>query len=187
MNKKDIRDILKTAISLFLICAVAAGLLAAVNSVTSPKIAANAAETENEARKGVLSAAEDFEEKTLDDGTVYYEGTAGGNTVGYVFTVSSAGYGGEIKLTVGVNSDGAVTGLTVLSINETPGLGMNAKKESFISQYIGKSGNLSVVKNQTPGDGEILAITSATITSKAVTNAVNDALSLFTRVSGQEG
>lgn len=187
MNKKDMRDIVKTAISLFLICAVAAGLLAAVNSVTAPKIAANAAQAENEARKGVLPAAEDFAEKTLDDGTVYYEGAAEGKTVGYVFTVSSAGYGGEIKLTVGINSDGAITGLTILSINETPGLGMNAKKESFISQFTGKSGKLSVVKNKTPGDGEILAIASATITSKALTNAVNDALTLYTRVSGQEG
>lgn len=187
MKKRDIKDILKTAISLFLICAVAAGLLAAVNSVTAPKITANAEKTENEARKGVLPEAESFEEKTLEDGTVYYEGIANGTAAGYVFTVSSAGYGGEIKLTVGVNSEGAVTGLTILSINETPGLGMNAKKESFISQYIGKSGNLSVVKNQTPGDSEILAITSATVTSKAVTSAVNDALTLFARVTEQEG
>ena len=64
---------------------------------------------------------------------------------------------------------------------------MNAKKESFISQFTGKSGKLSVVKNKTPGDSEILAITSATVTSKALTNAVNDALTLYTRVSGQEG
>ena len=199
MNKKDMRDIVKTAISLFLICAVAAGLLAAVGRLDLQLLALFAGDlpalqveepqgqAENEARKGVLPAAEDFAEKTLDDGTVYYEGTAEGNTVGYVFTVSSAGYGGEIKLTVGINSDGAVTGLTILSINETPGLGMNAKKEAFISQFTGKSGKLSVVKNKTPGDGEILAITSATITSKALTNAVNDALTLYTRVSGQEG
>lgn len=187
MNKRDIRDIFKTAISLFVICAVAAGLLAAVNSVTESKIAANAAETANEARKGVLPAADNFEEKTLDDGTVYYKGTSDGETSGYVFTVSSSGYGGEIELTVGINSDGAVTGLTILSINETPGLGMNAKKDSFISQYIDKSGSLSVVKNKTPGNSEILAITSATVTSKAVTNAVNNALSLYSRVTGQEG
>ena len=187
MNKRDIRDIFKTAISLFVICAVAAGLLAAVNSVTESKIAANAAETANEARKGVLPAADNFEEKTLDDGTVYCKGTSDGETSGYVFTVSSSGYGGEIELTVGINSDGAVTGLTILSINETPGLGMNAKKDSFISQYIDKSGSLSVVKNKTPGNSEILAITSATVTSKAVTNAVNNALSLYSRVTGQEG
>ncbi len=154
--------------------------------MTEPQIAANAAATANEARKGALPAAENFAEKTLDDGTVYYEGESGGETAGYVFTVSSAGYGGEIELTVGINSDGAVTGLTILSINETPGLGMNAKKDSFISQFLGKSGKLSVVKNKTPANGEILAITSATVTSKAVTNAVNDALSLYSRVSGQE-
>lgn len=187
MNKKDIRDIFKTAISLFLICAIAAGLLAAVNSVTAPKISANSAETENEARKAVLPGSTDFEEKKLDDGTVYFVGSSGTEQTGYVFTVSSSGYGGEIKLTVGVDNDGAVTGLTILSINETPGLGMNAKKDSFISQFIGKSGKLSVVKNQTPGDSEILAITSATVTSKAVTTAVNNALELYSRVSGQEG
>lgn len=186
MNKKDVREILKTAISLFLICAISAGLLGAVNSVTNEKIASNAEKAENEARMAVLPGAESFEKKTLEDETVYYEGLSGSEKLGYVFTVYSSGYGGKIKLTVGVGNDGAVTGLTILSINETPGLGMNAKKESFLSQYIGKSGTLSAVKNKTPGDNEILAITSATVTSKAVTSAVNEALKLYSTVSGQE-
>ena len=187
MNKKDVRDIIKTAVSLFLICAVAAGLLAAVNSVTAPKIAENSAATANEARKTVLPEAESFEEKTLSDGTVYYAGVSGYGKVGYVFNTSAAGYGGEIALTVGVNSDGAVTGITILTINETPGLGMNAKKESFISQFTGKSGSISVVKGSASGDNEISAITSATITSKAVTSAVNKALELYSLAVQQEG
>jgi Na+-translocating ferredoxin:NAD+ oxidoreductase subunit G len=186
MNK-DTKMIITTAVSLFLICAVAAGLLGVVNNITAPQISANSIETANESRKEVLSSADNFTEQTLDDGTVYYTGEAGGNVVGYVFTVSGKGYGGEIELMVGVNTDGAVTGLSILSIDETPGLGMNAKKDSFINQYIGKSGELTVVKNTTPGDSEILAITSATITSKAVTSAVNDALSLYKTVTGQEG
>ena len=115
----------------------------------------------------------------------YYEGTASGDTIGYVFKTSAKGYGGDIDLMVGIDTSGKVTGVSILSISETAGLGMNAKNESFINQYIGKSGTIGVSKNGT-SDTEIQALTGATITSKAVTSAVNTALSLYSQIGGEK-
>ena len=179
MNGKDIASIVKTALSLFLICAVAAGALAYVNSVTAPTIAANSAAAADKARGEVLPEADGFEEKTAPDGTVYYAALKDGETVGYVFTTSAKGYGGDVAVMTGVNADGAVAGISILTINETPGLGMNAKKDAFKDQFKGKSGELAVNKD----GGEIVAITSATVTSRAVTKAVNEALSLYESVA----
>lgn len=182
MNKNDIKAILKTALSLFLICAVASGILAFVNTATAPIISENNKKNADAARLKVLPNADSFVLKTADDGTVYYEGTKNSKLSGYVFTTSASGYGGKINVMTGINADGIITGISILEINETPGLGMNAKKDSFANQYNGKSGPFSVIKNSTPKNNEILAITSATITSNAVTNAVNQAKSLFEAV-----
>ena len=182
MEKKDIKPIVITAVSLLLICAVSAGILAFVNSVTAPLIAQNSAKTAVEARLEVLPGATDFTAKTDAQGREYFVGTSGDNIVGYVFTTSSAGYGGKIEVMTGVSADGVVTGISILTINETPGLGMNAKKDSFLSQYVGSEGPFTVIKNDKPEENEILAITSATITTNAVTKAVNEAKALFEEV-----
>ncbi len=181
MDKKDIRIIIKTALSLFLICAVSAGILALINSVTSPLIAENNEKSAVEARLQVLPEAESFEELSHKD-TVYYKGISDGNIIGFVFVTSAQGYGGAVEVMTGIGTDGKITGLSILTINETPGLGMNAKKESFISQFYGKSSLLNVIKSGNADENEILAITSATITSKAVTNAVNEAFTLYEEV-----
>ena len=175
------RSIVVTAVSLFLICAAAAGALAYVNSVTAPTIAANNAAAADKARGEVLPAADAFEEKTAPDGTVYYLGKSGPDAAGYVFTTSAKGYGGDVEIMTGVDAEGKVTGVSILTINETPGLGMNAKKDDFRQQYVGKSGELAVNKD----GGEIVAITSATVTSRAVTKAVNEALALYESVAGK--
>ena len=179
MNGKDVKSILVTALSLFLICAVAAGALAYVNTVTAPTIAANNAAAADKARGEVLPEADSFEEKTAPDGTVYYVGVSGGGPVGYVFTTSAKGYGGDVEVMTGVDTEGKVTGISLLTINETPGLGMNAKKDGFLNQFKGKSGELAVNKD----GGEIVAVTSATVTSRAVTRAVNQALALYESVA----
>lgn len=182
MNKTDIKHIVKTAVSLFLICAVSAGLLAWVNGVTSPLIAENSKKTADEAKRLLISQATEFTDETDENGNTYSVATADGACVGYVFTTSAAGYGGDIEVMTGISVDGTVTGISILSIDETPGLGMNAKKESFYSQYSGKTGPFDVIKGSTPKGNEISAITSATITSKAVTAAVNKAVEMYTAI-----
>ena len=86
----------------------------------------------------------------------------------------------------GISGEGAITGVVILSHEETPGLGANAEKAEFLDQYLQSApeGGLSVIKYQTPGEGQIEAITGATITSTAVTNAVNQAIEQYYQVKG---
>ena len=190
MKNSTVKEIIIPAISLFLICLVATALLGFTNQITAPKIEQLAIETENNAKKEVLSEAADFSDKmtaTLDQTEYsYYEGLDGDkNVIGYVFTTSAKGYGGDIKVMVGVDKSGSVTGVSILEISETAGLGMNAKNESFLKQFLSKNGEISVIKNGTPADNEISALTGATITSKAMAKAVNTALALYEQVGGE--
>ena len=104
------------------------------------------------------------------------------NIIGYVFTTSAKGYGGDIITMVGIKADGTVSGMDFLSISETAGLGMNADTDEFKNQFAGKIGEIGLNKN-TPAENEIQALTGATITSKAVTEAVNIALELYEEVA----
>lgn len=188
MKNSKAKEIIVPAVSLFLICVVVTALLALTNAVTAPKIDALAVETQEASKKQVLSSADSFsEEKQVEkDGVsyTYYDGLASdGSVMGYVFVTSAKGYGGDISVMVGVLGDGTVAGVNILSINETAGLGMNAKNQSFLDQFTGKSGEIGVAKNN-PSDTEIQALTGATITSSAMATAVNTALSLYAEIGG---
>lgn len=188
MKNSKAKEIIVPAVSLFLICVVVTALLALTNAVTAPKIDALAVETQGASKKQVLSSAASFsEEKQVEkDGVsyTYYDGLASdGSVMGYVFVTSAKGYGGDISVMVGVLGDGTVAGVNILSINETAGLGMNAKNQSFLDQFLGKSGEIGVAKNN-PSDTEIQALTGATITSSAMATAVNTALSLYAEIGG---
>lgn len=103
---------------------------------------------------------------------------ASGKVIGHIFSATSKdGYGGSIKISVGITNDGEITGLGFLEISETPGLGMNADKPEFKAQYAGKKVDSFVVtKSGASADNEIDAMSGATITTDAVTNAVNGAI-----------
>lgn len=188
MKNSKAKEIIVPAVSLFLICVVVTALLALTNAVTAPKIDALTVETQEASKKQVLSSAASFSnEKQIEkDGVsyTYYDGLASdGSVMGYVFVTSAKGYGGDISVMVGVLGDGTVAGVNILSINETAGLGMNAKNQSFLDQFLGKSGEIGVAKNN-PSDTEIQALTGATITSRAMATAVNTALSLYAEIGG---
>ena len=196
MKNMNAKDILVPTISLLVICLVATALLALVNNVTKDKIAKQVEISEAAARIQVLPDAKEFEEVDMDGDKVtdYYEGIdANGETVGYVFnTIGEAkGYGGDVAVTVGIDTEGVITGIVPGDIsNETPGLGQNAGKASWQAQFVGESGDLTVVKSdkaaqENTSDGKINALTSATITSKAVTSSVNVALDMFEEIGGE--
>jgi electron transport complex protein RnfG len=181
---KNLKEIIVPTVVLFVICLVATFLLALTDKVTAPKIETLTAETEKKSRAEVLPDADTFSNaKTLSvDGKQYsyYIGyDENGNIAGYTFTTSAKGYGGDVVLMTGVDTSGTVTGVTTLVLNETAGLGMNAQKESFRNQYIGKSGVIGVSTVGNKAENGIDAMTGATITSRAVTNAVNLALELY--------
>ena len=178
-NKLSPKAILIPAISLFLICLVVTAALAVTNSVTAEKIAANEAQSKQESMFSVVSDAADFEELIPD---VMYAGKdSSGNIVGFAVSTSANGYGGQVKVMTGFGTDGVILGVDVFyNDDETPGLGKNTSNESFRDQYKGLSaeGNISVSKDSTDGQ-TVDAVTSATISSRAVTRAVNEACEIY--------
>ncbi len=157
--------------TLLLISVVVAGLLGLTNYVTADKIAAINRDKTAASMSEVLPADSYAEiEYTGTDANVAAIFAAAGG--GYVVEVTPSGFGGTIDMVVGVAADGTVSGVSIISMSETSGLGANASKESFRSQFVGKSGTLAVSKD----GGEIDALTGATITSRAVTSGVNSAL-----------
>ena len=106
--------------------------------------------------------------------------------MGYVFETGSSGYGGTVKVMTGIDTAGSITGVVILSHEETPGLGANAERASFTDQYkqaVPENG-ITLVKNKTPEAGEVEALTGATITSRAVTDAVNAAIEQYNAIKG---
>lgn len=186
-KKSNAKEILIPTLVLFLIALISTLLLGLVNNVTKERIAAEQAASEAEARESVFTQAANFDEKSIDGQTYYVAKDKSGNVLGYVFNTSNKGYGGQVTATVGVDINGKVTGVVPGDLsNETPGLGQTATKPSFLKQFVGKSGTLSVVKNGAK-DNEIQALTSATITSTAVTNDVNNATELYAKVVNAGG
>ena len=99
---------------------------------------------------------------------------------------SQRGYSSGLNLTVGIGADGTIKGVIVGDHGETPGLGAKASDDAFRNQYIGKpiDNPLTVVKTDASDTYDIQAITSATITSRGVTDAVNTAAAFYTDVIG---
>ena len=182
--KKNREDIIKPVGVLLAICIIIPLALSVTNKVTAKKIA----ELENEnSKKNMQSlvSADDFE-KCSDGGIEYYTAIKGGDTAAYIFTESAKGYGGNVSVMTAVKPDGTVAGVAILDVSgETPGLGQNAAKESFYSQYTGLKKVVSLLKNGAKAENnEVDAVTGATIPSTAVTRAVNTALDDFEKVKG---
>jgi electron transport complex protein RnfG len=185
------RDIIKTTISLLVICFVTALLLAFVNSTTADKIVQRAKSDAEEKRRQVMTEAKSFEEikdwQNRDESGLIREAYAaydGQEIIGYVFSVVPKGYGGDINVTVGVKADKTISGVQIGDNKETPGLGSKANDESFKGQYIGKGigKEIKVVKRAPSADDEIEAISGATISSRAVTNAVQASATLGSKL-----
>ena len=188
MNK-----IIKNTVILTLITLIAGICLGAVYEITKEPIAQAPDAAKKEAWQQVFPDADanDFElidvdqkaaDKAIKDlgvkATIDEVCTVGEE--GYVVTVTDKeGYGGDIKITVGITADGTINGISILSITETAGLGMRATEPAFYEQYQGKQAEKFVVSKD-GGDGEpIDALSGATITSRAVTGAVNAALGYY--------
>ena len=186
-KKTKSSGIIKTGIVLFLITGIAALILASVNSVTAPMIAENETKKQMTAMTTVLPDAEKFDELAdvaKDNGILgIYEGKKADETVGYAVLVESMGYGGAISMVVGVDLEDKITGIDITSQSETPGLGANCTKDEFKNQFTGKTSEITVVKSNSK-DNQIDAMTSATITSKAVTKGVNAAVDAVKAIEG---
>ena len=175
-NESMVMYVLRLAGTLLLICAVTAGLLAGVNAVTAPVIEELNAAATQEAISAVLPGGFDSEITDFSDATglvsKVYQGEAG-----YAIEVGPGGFDNTITMMVGIDNEGKVLGISIVSHTETAGLGAVADAETpkgiaFREQFIGTSGSVAVSKD----GGQMDAITGATITSRAICVGVNAAL-----------
>lgn len=195
--------ILKNTAILTAITLVAGSLLGLVYEITKDPIAVAQENAKQNAYRAVLAEAENFvefddfdadEAKAVvteagytDDVTeVVVAEDASGDAIGYVVAVTSHdGYGGDIALSVGILNNGTVKGIETLSIAETAGLGMKATEPAFKDQFKDKQvEKFTYTKSGEEGDDKIDALSGATITTNAVTNAVDSALVYFQNMLG---
>lgn len=190
--------IIKDTVILFVITLVAGFCLGAVHDITLEPIAAaqeaaatatyqevypdaSSFDTPQEMADAVAAASAEaaswgYGAVTVNDAKQALD--ASGNPIGYLITsTSSESYGGDVQIAVGITAEGTITGVGFLSISDTPGLGMKATEPEFKDQYAGKAAAaFEVVKTAPAADNQIQSISGATITSSAVTNAVNAAV-----------
>lgn len=167
---KNSKDITAPIIVLVCICLVASFLLAGVYQITSPIIAEHEEAAANEAKKAVLPNGDTFEEVAIDPEKLVLGVTnvyKAANGVGYAISTNVKGMYAGLKIMVGVNSNGEVSGVNVLTNEETAGIGSKAMDPAYLEKYIG-------VKSADTVDG----ISGATYSSKGVKTAINAALAM---------
>jgi electron transport complex protein RnfG len=172
-------QLIKFGFILGVICLSATLVLALTYQVTKPKIDAELKREEQEALKQILPEADNFLEKTIDE-IDYFEAKKGDTLVGYCLKITTTGYNGFIRMIVGIDLKGIIKGVRVLEHAETPGLGgkideikVGEKEPWFLEQFEGKPAKTIEVKK------DIQAITGATISSRAVTDAIRETVNEF--------
>ncbi|MBP2644690.1 MAG: electron transport complex, RnfABCDGE type, subunit [Firmicutes bacterium] len=171
-NEKD-SSMLKVAMNLAITCFIAGAIIAGTYSFTEPMAVQQRVKLKNDAMKELVKDADSFQ--AIEGRTDWYKAIKGGKVVAYVVPAESKGYGGAIKMLAAVTPDAKPIDYKILSHNETPGLGDKASEPKFRNQFAGKSvEDLVVVK--TPTDNNIQALTGATITSRAVTKGIKEAV-----------
>ncbi|MBQ7925266.1 MAG: RnfABCDGE type electron transport complex subunit G [Lachnospiraceae bacterium] len=190
-KNREVLTMLKEAAILFGITLIAGLLLGFVYELTKEPIRIQKEKAIAAACQKVFTQADDFKateyfptvqlktelkERGVEIGTVF-EASSQGNLLGYVVeSTSGEGYGGDIVLYVGVTVDGKLNDISILTISETPGLGMLAEKVLVPQYHEKKVEQFTYTKTGSTSDSEIDAISGATITTEAVNHAVNAAL-----------
>lgn len=165
--------ILQVALNLATVCVISGIIIAVTYFITAPIAAQKSEMMEKEAMQSLVTNADEFTE--IADKPDWFEAKKAGEVVAYIVPAKTKGYGGEISMLVAVSVDKTIINYQILSANETPGLGDNASKEPFRNQFVGKISNQLVVTKDPSNTDQIQAMTGATITSTAVTNAVKTA------------
>ncbi|NLB81100.1 MAG: RnfABCDGE type electron transport complex subunit G [Clostridiaceae bacterium] len=185
------REYIRLSGTLFVITAVVALVLAIGNNITKDRIAELSKQTTAEAQLTVLGDKNNIDIKSSkqieytkpeSSVTTITQYQTDDNSSVFAVACSPKGYGGEISMMVGVKDDLTVINISIIdNAKETPGLGSEVGNPEFSDQFIGKGADIKVSKSM-PADNEIQAVTGATISSKAVTKGVNDALAAVQEV-----
>jgi electron transport complex protein RnfG len=174
--------IFQVAMNLTAACFISGLIIAGVYFVTHPIAVQKSKQLEVQSMQTLVNDADKFEK--VPNKTDWYAAQKGGKTIAYIVPSETKGYGGTIKMLVAVTSDGKVIDYNIQSANETPGLGDNASKEPFRKQFKDKtSEDLEVVKDPS-NTKNIQAMTGATISSRAVTKGVKEAVDEVKKLEG---
>lgn len=197
------KEVIKNTFIMLIITIVAGGILGFVYDSTKDVIAKQEEEKKILAYKTVFEDADNFNELSIEvddslknsfveagfaaediDGLVVAKNAAGEN-LGYILLITThEGYGGDISFTMGVRNDGTLNGISLLSISETAGLGMEAGKVLVPQFKDRKATQFTYTKTGALQPDEIDAISGATITTNAITNGVNLGLYYFNEFLG---
>ncbi len=152
---------------------ITALLLSCVNALTADKIADNIKREKSAAITEIFPASDSNEqlEFAFDGMTAVYKVYSGNTAIGYAAEATPLGFGGEMTVMVGVNADGTLAGVKLISHSETPGLGSRVGEGTYLAQYNGK--NASQLN-------DVDSITGSTISSKAIREGISNALSAYT-------
>jgi len=199
MAKEKKSSIIKDALVLFVITLVAGFSLGFVYELTLPAIKEQEVKKQTEAYKAVYIDASEFaadenltqlaseavDKVLVPNGLTgitineaYIALDASGTKMGYVMAITTNnGYGGAITLSLGYSVDGVIQGMEIISSNETVGFGARASEPEFKDQFKGKKADLiEFTKSGATAENQIDAISGATRTTTAVTDAVNAGL-----------
>ncbi|MFV0517890.1 MAG: FMN-binding protein [Aminipila sp.] len=190
MGNSTFKEYIKPALVLVIICLVVSFALSQTYGITKPIIAQNEAKAADEARALVLPQGGSFTAYSgeLNEGIIDFY--ISDNGAGAAITSTAKSFGGTMTVMVGIDANGAITGVTVTKHADTPGLGTKAMTPEYLSQYTGKTfadvvldpssiGAVSIKKNT-----NLDAITGATISSNGVYYAVQGALAQFEAAGG---
>ncbi len=184
LNKKDALSIVNITLRLLIVCAAVALLVASVNFITKDRIEAYELEKTTSALDSVFAKAElsaelSPEYKKIDveltaSVTGIYEAYYGEQLAGYGILCSPTGFKDAIKMMVAFDSENTVIAVRIISLSETTGIGDKVMKDpSFTKQFEGKKNSITL------GSDGVNAIAGSTVSSKAVTKGVNDAISMI--------
>lgn len=176
----QVTAMLMIGVKLLIVSAVVAAVVSGVNALTADRYEANLAEEKRNAITAIFdletlsyqsTAVPDYGDMPVSAYTVY----DGDVLLGYCIEVAPSGFGGEISMMVGFEADCKIKGVSIVSLNETPGLGAKVKDSAYLSRYIGKEGTL-VLKQ------DVDAVAGATVSSRAVLEGVNRATEILNTV-----
>ncbi len=175
------REIVKIAWKLLVICAVAGLCLAATFGFTNPKILQQQAETEKAGFVSLFPEIGNYEEIAFEASRYPTVTKAvkiknkSNETIGFCILLNAKGYKGNIGLNVGFLPDGTISGVRIGTNSETVGLGSKVSEPNYYMQYSGKQAPLTL-------GTDITAISGATVSSRSVLNGVNYAKQVFASI-----
>ena len=171
------RKILKLAMVLLIIATVSGVILGITYTVTKEPITKQVKLEEEKALKNIFPKATSFNPTISKDNYIYYEVYIKNKLIGYAIDASGKGFSGTIKIKVGMNLNKTIKAIRITSQNETPGLGTRIKRKKFTNQFMNKT-----LKQL----GTIDAVTGATISSRAVSEAVQKSITKFLKIERKQ-